>query len=73
MLCTREIHKGSQTCIGDSGGPVIFEQDNRPYVVGIVSWSPLGRCGMSDPGYLTKVSRFYEWINIMIKLYDANL
>ena len=72
MLCTREINKGSQTCIGDSGGPVIFEKDNKSYVVGLVSWSPIGRCGMSDPGYLTKVSVFKDWIDRITKFYEAN-
>tara|TARA_B100000674_G_scaffold498119_1_gene534844 strand:- start:1981 stop:2877 length:897 start_codon:yes stop_codon:yes gene_type:complete len=72
MLCTREINKGSQTCIGDSGGPVIFEKDNKSYVVGLVSWSPIGRCGMSDPGYLTKVSGFKDWIDRITAFYEAN-
>tara|TARA_Y100000589_G_scaffold144170_1_gene137659 strand:- start:4523 stop:5371 length:849 start_codon:yes stop_codon:yes gene_type:complete len=72
MLCTREVKKGAQTCIGDSGGPVVFEKDHKSYVVGLVSWSPVGRCGMSDPGYLTKVSRFNDWIIRMMKFYDAN-
>ena len=70
MLCTREIEKGSQTCIGDSGGPVIYEHNNKPYLVGLVSWTPLGRCGMSDPGYLTKVSSFKTWIETMIQFYN---
>ena len=70
MLCTRELERGSQTCIGDSGGPVIYNYNNELYLVGLVSWSPLGRCGMSDPGYLTKISKFKTWIETTIKFYN---
>ena len=62
MLCTREMVQASQTCLGDSGGPVILEQEDRKYLVGLVSWSPYGRCGKNDPNYLVKISHFMDWI-----------
>lgn len=70
MLCTKEIDEGSQTCVGDSGGPVIFEDQQKQYVIGLVSWSPTGRCGMHEPNYLTKVVKFNDWINRMIEYYS---
>lgn len=70
MLCTKEIKLGSQTCIGDSGGPIIFEKQNKKYLIGLVSWSPSGRCGFNEPNYLTRISVFREWIMNTMQFYE---
>ena len=70
MLCTWEIEPRSQTCIGDSGGPVALKTDGKWYLIGIVSWSPTGRCARKEPNYLVKVSHFVPWIEKMQKFLD---
>lgn len=47
---------GGRTCSGDSGGPVV--QNNQ--LVGIVSAG--GECDGDNPGIYTQVSKFIQWI-----------
>lgn len=49
----------SDTCDGDSGGPVVYKEDERYVLVGIVS---SGECGGRNPGIYVRVSKFVEWI-----------
>ena len=72
MLCTMEILPGSQTCLGDSGGPAIFMQNQTPYLIGLVSWSPKGRCAKGDPNFLVKISHFLPWIYSMQNYLDRS-
>lgn len=52
---------GTDTCQGDSGGGLICNIDNRPILVGIVSWGLL--CGREGkPGVYVNVNKFYDWI-----------
>ena len=59
-LCTRG---GQQTCVGDSGGPVVSGDPGDPgrqHVVGIVSW---GRsCSAESPGINSSVAASIDWI-----------
>lgn len=48
---------GKDSCVGDSGGPIVYEGK----LYGIVSWG-LG-CGMANyPGVYTNISVVLEWI-----------
>ncbi|CAG9798203.1 unnamed protein product [Chironomus riparius] len=51
-------------CKGDSGGPVIHDEDNQHQLYGIVSFS-IG-CG-GIPAVYTKVDKFHEWIESQMK------
>ena len=55
---------GSDSCTGDSGGPLIYrEYANRPwYQVGIVSFGYGDQCGSKYPGIYTKVGGYLDWI-----------
>ncbi|WP_330959282.1 S1 family peptidase [Photobacterium sp. 53610] len=58
VFCAGET--GKDTCMGDSGGPIIFDTNDGPRQMGIVSW---GRgCGIY-PGVYTKVSHYSDWIS----------
>ncbi|NOY54415.1 MAG: serine protease [Actinobacteria bacterium] len=70
-LCTMG---GGQTCVGDSGGPVIAGEPgkpNTPRLVGIVSW---GRsCAGGTPGINTNVAIHADWICRTIAGLDEDL
>ena len=53
---------GKDSCKGDSGGPLMYE-DGRTYeVIGIVSFGPVP-CGMEGvPGVYSKVWEYLDWI-----------
>lgn len=50
------------SCKGDSGGPLFFQDDGGHYwIYGITSWG-IG-CGLSNyPGVYTNITYFYNWI-----------
>lgn len=61
--------KGKDSCSGDSGGPLMYQQtsDYTWYLFGIVSFGPLN-CGTRDfPGIYTLVPKYLTWIVENIK------
>lgn len=55
------------TCEGDSGGPFVVELNKTWFLVGIVSWSHMGKCGVPGRyGYYTKVNNYNHWITSTI-------
>ena len=60
---------GSDSCTGDSGGPLIYrEYANSPwYQVGIVSYGAKTCARGRFPGFYTKVSEFLPWIQSKLK------
>jgi len=64
--------KGSDSCRGDSGGPLMtvdLSNPNKPfwYCAGIVSFGP-SPCGMEGwPGVYTRVSAYTDWISRNIR------
>ncbi|XP_075555293.1 uncharacterized protein LOC142587861 isoform X1 [Dermacentor variabilis] len=56
------------TCEGDSGGPFVAELQDVWYLVGIVSWSHQGKCGVPGRyGFYTKVNNYNAWIVDSVK------
>lgn len=52
-----------KTCLGDSGGPVVFTGGRPSYLVGVVSWG-IGDCkGDAKPGVYTRVGAYAYWID----------
>ena len=48
--------------LGDSGGPLICVEEDKPVLQGLVSWGV--RCGEALlPGVYTRVASYYSWIN----------
>ena len=73
MMCAQGLpnKRGiiTSSCKGDSGGPLTTGRgqrtEDRETLVGIVSGG-IG-CGKGVPGWYTKVSFFYPWINCIIQ------
>ncbi|KAK8775246.1 hypothetical protein V5799_031408 [Amblyomma americanum] len=56
------------TCEGDSGGPFVADLGGIWYLVGIVSWSHQGKCGVPGRyGFYTKVNNYNAWIVDTVK------
>jgi secreted trypsin-like serine protease len=52
---------GTDSCMGDSGGPMMVRQGEQWYQIGIVSWGI--HCGTYQyPGIYTRVTSYLDWI-----------
>jgi hypothetical protein len=67
QLCARgELIEGNadrlrkDTCQGDSGGPLQIMQNDRFYLVGVVSFG--AGCGTDLPSVYTRVAYYLNWI-----------
>jgi secreted trypsin-like serine protease len=55
---------GLGACTGDSGGPVFEDQQGRPVIVGVISWStgPNGTGGCGGLTGITPLTLYRDWI-----------
>ncbi len=52
---------GKDSCLGDSGGPLIFNHGGKAILVGVVSWGR--KCAEpSHPGVYSRVTHVLDWI-----------
>nr|P32824.1 RecName: Full=Renal glandular kallikrein; AltName: Full=Tissue kallikrein; Flags: Precursor [Mastomys natalensis]CAA35232.1 pre-pro-protein for kallikrein [Mastomys natalensis] len=58
MLCAGEMDGGKDTCVGDSGGPLICDG----VLQGITSWGPTPCALPNVPGIYTKLIEYRSWI-----------
>lgn len=66
MLCAGQ--KGQDSCMGDSGGPMVRARGNTYEQIGIVSWGIA--CGKEHfPGVYTRVGKMRNWIDRVIAKY----
>lgn len=73
MYCAGYAQGNSDTCNGDSGGPMVFAVEDsqgsgrRWILEGVVSWgSPTGCGNAHQYGGFTRVSKFLDWISQFI-------
>ena len=56
---------GVDSCNGDSGGPLIYRQNNGPekpwFQIGIVSFGS-SLCGIEIPAVYTRVTKMMDWV-----------
>ncbi len=73
MICAGELSRGGKdSCLGDSGGPLLKRHESRWVQVGIVSWGVgCGRAGF--PGVYTQVSHFIGDIENALKIDESAL
>ncbi|CAL4173646.1 unnamed protein product, partial [Meganyctiphanes norvegica] len=65
FICTFTPGKG--TCNGEAGAPLMVKQGYQWYQVGIASHGPID-CGISNsPDVYTRLPKFHEFINRIIK------
>ncbi len=73
MLCAGGVNEAGlrvDTCMGDSGGPVIATIDGTPTVVGVTSWGPsigVAVCGIDEPSVYADASV----VRNILQLYQA--
>ncbi|KAM4632427.1 serine protease 53 [Discoglossus pictus] len=61
MLCTLDRDGEKGPCLGDSGGPVVCNEDGVWFIAGIISFS--AGCHLKDsPTIITNVSFYQDWI-----------
>ena len=61
MFCAGYKDGGTDSCNGDSGGPMVANTMNQTYQYGIVSWGHV--CGAANsPGVYTSIPYHYPWI-----------
>ena len=66
MICAAVPNGGQDACFGDSGGPLLQEQEDGVWTqVGVVSFG-VGCARADRPGVYTRVSMAYDWIQDMI-------
>ena len=63
-ICTGRKSGGEDTCVGDSGGPLMMSRAGLPVQVGVVSWGPTVCGAAGGYGVYSRVSVYDEWIAI---------
>ncbi|CAF0947221.1 unnamed protein product [Brachionus calyciflorus] len=68
QICAGKLEGGTDTCNGDSGGPIFF----KDFVNGVLKYVLVGitsygdGCAFPDlPGVYTRVSAYVQWINLL--------
>lgn len=70
MMCAGFLEGGRDTCLGDSGGPLMIRDGSEWKVAGITSWGE----GCAEPGYFgvyTRVSAYLDFIETYVPLPSA--
>lgn len=69
-VCT--LLKLTDTCKGDSGGPLLCRRKDRMILTGIISWGPKQCADAGQPAVYTRVSYFMPWIQKFVADLPSN-
>ena len=65
------VDAGPDTCVGDSGGPLICVRDGKPELTGITSWGHPDGCGyVGSPGVYANIFSMRKWIANRVSLIE---
>lgn len=70
MLCAGSDQGGTRSCAGDSGGPLVQVRNGIRYQIGVASWGPANCDTSTQYSVFTRVSRYVDWINGVIRSHD---
>jgi secreted trypsin-like serine protease len=71
----QNLRAGLGACTGDSGAPVVQQQDGRAKIVGVVSWStaPNNAAGCGGLTGVTPLTLYRDWILQTARIWGATL
>lgn len=61
MICAGYKNGEKDSCAGDSGGPLSTLINNKPVLIGVVSWG-IGCARPGSPGVYSRVTSVRDWI-----------
>ncbi|XP_046634892.1 serine proteinase stubble-like isoform X2 [Daphnia pulicaria] len=65
FICAGYADGKRDSCEGDSGGPMVIQEEQSWVLAGVISWG-IGCAEANQPGVYTRISEFREWIDKII-------
>uniref|UniRef100_T1JDK5 Peptidase S1 domain-containing protein n=1 Tax=Strigamia maritima TaxID=126957 RepID=T1JDK5_STRMM len=66
VICAGWTEGKKDSCEGDSGGPLVWQENQRWYLIGLVSWG-YGCARPNYPAIYTRTDYYYDWIDLQTK------
>ena len=67
QVCAEGVVSGTDSCKGDSGGPLMYLNLNSQWeIIGVTSFGTI-KCDSSVPGVYTRVANHLDWIKTVIE------
>ena len=77
VICAAELNpqdnETENTCLGDSGGPLILGDDPAPYIVGLTSFGSADNCQAGRPTVFNRVLNMVDFVEENAPLVDVTI